>query len=150
MLQERGGRAAFSVESQLSAVEVKYCSHRCSHASAPFLTHGIYRRRMQRELRHTQTSRRTVTFCARSLRLRPQCGHRPLWAAGRLSRGSDSNSISSFNMEVQLQNRGGKGIIFHLLLETDVTFLRPVCFQDCGGLIFKTIILLQYVSNAVF
>lgn len=51
-------------------------------------------------------------------------------------------------MEVELQNQGEPGIIFHLLLETDVTFLKLVCFQDHGSLIFETI-LLQYVSSAI-
>lgn len=99
---------------------------------------------MQREPRPTKTPERTVTFCARSLWLRARCGHRPLWVVGHLSCSSDHSSVVFCNMESAIAKPGEKGITFSLLFETDVTFLRPVCFQDCGGLIFETV-LLQYV-----
>lgn len=91
---------------------------------------------------NTQISQRRVASAACFLWL---C---PLWVVRALSCPSDSSSATFFNMELQLQNQGETGILFHLLLEIDVTFLRLVCFQDHGSLIFKTIFL-QYVSSAI-
>lgn len=139
--QDRCSHAAFSEEPQFSV--------RCSAAPTtaakrllfPCTQHLYAVDANGAESTQIAQRRRTSGAC-------PWCGHHPLWVVRGQSCPSDSSSVFFFNMEVELQNQGEPGIIFHLLLETDVTFLKLVCFQDHGSLIFETI-LLQYVSSAI-
>lgn len=142
--QDRCSHAVFSEEPQFPSV-------RCSAAPTTAAKHLLFpcmQHLYATDANGAESTQRRGTSGACSLRLCPWCGHHPLWAVRGLSCPSDSSSVFFFNMEVQLQNQGETGIIFHLLLETDVTFFKLVCFQDHGSLIFKTI-LLQYMSSAI-